>query len=468
MKNRKSLLIKLSLLLSLWLPVVSCDTLEINDLNKGEEEDFFTTRESAFMAISGAYVLARRAIVTETSWALYSDVRSGLLKLNGPEAEELYNQELHSSQALFRTLKDWGRFYKAITQCNVVIEKIGDIPDFITQEEKNNIIAEAKFIRAFLYFNMARIWGDVPLVTKTSQIDAMSRTSEVNLLDFLITDLTAISAVLPDVYLTESGDEDFSSSITRATKGACYALLAHIHAWNGNYPLSLEAVNNLINLERYELHDLANDLSRVFEGNTIENIFVFSALSNFNSDFEYQDLNSDMFNDQVFFNGKLLSRIDPPTYSEVNALYSSSDARRTKYFSINDGTETVSYRKGNFPLVNSSFFRYSDILLLGAEATMVTNPSASEDFLNQVRNRAGLPDYVELDDGALEEAIFTERRRELYGEGQDFFDLVRFGKVSEKVSTISPADVRDGIIYWPISSEAFDNNALMTQNPFWN
>ncbi len=468
MKNRKSLLIKLSLLLSLWLPVVSCDTLEINDLNKGEEEDFFTTRESAFMAISGAYVLARRAIVTETSWVLYSDVRSGLLTLNGPEGEEMSNQELHSSQALFRTLKDWGRFYKAITQCNVVIEKVGDIPDFITDEEKANIIAEAKFLRAFLYFNMTRIWGDVPLVTKTSQIDAMSKTPQIDVLDFLITDLTTISAVLPDVYLTESGDEDISSSITRPTKGATYALLAHIHAWKGNYALALAAVNSVIDLQRYDLQNLDNDLSRVFEGNTIENIFLFSPLSNFNSDFEYQDLNSDMFNDEVFFNGKLLSRIDPPTYAEVNALYSSSDARRTKYFSINDGAETVSYRKGNFPRVNSSFLRYSDMLLLGAEATMETDPAAAEAFLNQVRNRAGLLDYVELDDGALKEAIFTERRRELYGEGQDFYDLVRFGKVSEKVSTISPADVRDGIIYWPISNGAFTNNALMTQNPFWN
>ena len=108
------------------------------------------------------------------------------------------------------------------------------------------------------------------------------------------------------------------------------------------------------------------------------------------------------------------------------------------------------------------------MLLLGAEATMETDPAAAEAFLNQVRNRVGLLDYVELDDGALKEAIFTERRRELFGEGQDFYDLVRFGKVSEKVSTISPADVRDGIIYWPISNGAFTNNALMTQNPFWN
>jgi len=468
MKNRKSLLIKLSLLLSLWLPVVSCDTLEINDLNKGEEEDFFTTRESAFMAISGAYVLARRAIVTETSWVLYSDVRSGLLKLNGPEAEELHNQELHSSQALFRTLKDWGRFYKAITQCNVVIEKVGDIPDFITDEEKANIIAEAKFLRAFLYFNMTRIWGDVPLITKTSQIDAMSKTPQIDLLDFLITDLTAIAAVLPDVYLTDSGDEDFSSSITRSTKGACYTLMAHIHAWKGNYSLALEAVNDVVELQRYQLHSLENDLSRVFEGNTFENIFMFSSLLNFNSDFEYQDLNSDMFNDEVFFNGKLLSRIDPPSYGDVNALYNTSDARRTKYFSINDGAETVSYRKGNFPGVNSSFLRYSDVLLLGAEATMESDPATAEAFLNEVRNRAGLLDYAELDDGPLKEAIFAERRRELFGEGQDFFDLVRFGKVSQEVSTISPADVRDGIIYWPISNEAFLNNALMTQNPFWN
>lgn len=468
MKNRKSLLLKLALLLSLWLPVVSCNTLEINDLNKGEEEDFFTTRESAFMATSGAYVLARRAIVTEASWAIYSDIRSGLLRLNGPEAEDLYNQELHSSQALFRTLKDWGRFYKAITQCNVVIEKVGDIKDFLTQEEKDTMIAEARFLRAFLYFNMVRIWGEVPLVTKTSQIDAMPKSPQIDVLDFLITDLTGISAALPEAYLTPNGDEDVSSSVFRGTRGASLALLAHIHAWKGNDAETLTAVNEVIAMQRYQLHNLENDLSRVFQGTTEENIFAFSPIQNFNSDFEFQDMNSDLLNDQIFFNGKVLSRIETLGYAGVTALYSGSDARRGKYFSVDDAGETVSYRKSNFPLVNSGFFRYSDLLLLAAEATMDTDPSASQDFLNQVRNRAGLVDYVEADDGNLKDAILTERRRELFGEGHDFFDLVRFGKVSEKVATISPAEVRDGIIYWPVSNEAFENNALMTQNPFWN
>lgn len=468
MKNRKSLLLKLALLLSLWLPVVSCNTLEINDLNKGEEEDFFTTRESAFMAISGAYVLARRAIVTEASWAMYSDIRSGLLKLNGPEAEELHNQELHSSQALFRTLKDWGRFYKAITQCNVVIEKVGDIKDFITQEEKNTMIAEARFLRALLYFNMVRVWGEVPLVTKTSQIDAMSKSPQTDVLDFLVTDLSAISSVLPEAYLTPNGDEDVSSSIFRGTKGASLALLAHVHAWKGDYVQSLAVVNDLIAMDRYRLHDLENDLSRVFQATTEENIFAFSNLQNFNSDFEFQSMNADLLNDQIFFNGKVVSRVEPMDYQGVTALFSGADARRGKYFSVDDASESVTYRKSNFPLINSGFFRYSDLLLLAAEASMETDPATSEGFLNQVRNRAGLADYVEADDGTLRDAIFTERRRELFGEGHDFFDLVRFGKVSEKVATISPAEVRDGIIYWPVSNEAFENNALMTQNPFWN
>lgn len=468
MKNRKNLFLKLALLLSLWLPVVSCNTLEINDLNKGEEEDFFTTRESAFMAISGAYVLARRAIVTETSWVLYSDVRSGILKLNGPEADELSEQQLNSSQALFRMLKDWSRFYKAITQCNVVIEKVGDTDEFVTDEERKNMIAEAKFLRSFLYFNMVRIWGDVPFITNTDQIDAMSKTPAADVLSSLITDLNAALADLPTSYTTASGDEDFGSTVLRANKGACYTLLAHIHAWQGNYPSVIESVNSIIALGKYELHSADNDLSRIFQGGTLENIFVLAPLFDFSSDFEYLDLNSDMLEDNIFFSGKVSPRIESMDYASVTALYVSADARRGKYFSVNDGAETVGYRKANFPLINSSFLRYSDVLLLAAEATVDSDPTASEGYLNQVRNRAGLPNYVSLDDGELVDAIFNERRRELFGEGHDFFDLVRFGKVSEKMSAITPADVRSGVIHWPISNGAFENNANMTQNPFWN
>ncbi|MDN5213674.1 RagB/SusD family nutrient uptake outer membrane protein [Fulvivirgaceae bacterium BMA12] len=464
----KNLLVQISLVACVIFFAMSCDDLfEVNDLTKGEEESFFKDRETAEMSVSGAYVLARRAVMTGSSWALYSDVRSGLLKINGPELEDFYNQRLNSNQAMFKNLQDWERFYKAITQCNVVMEQVPKIEEFIKEEEKSRFVAEVKFIRAFLYFNMVRIWGDVPLVTNTSEIDPLPRQDQTEVLGFAIKDLTEALEVLPAVYTTPTGLEDKFTTRSRASKGACLALMAHIHAWAGNYTLSLEAVNSLVALDLYELTPVEL-LQNAFEGITNENIFGLLPADDFNDDFEFST-EDNLFDQDIAFNGKVLPRVEGLSYADVNALYSGSDGRKAKYFEVNDVEETVRFRKitGN-SMINSGFFRYADILLLGAEATVTADPATAIAFLNQVRTRAGLAEYDVTVDGALEDAILTERRRELYAEGHDFFDLVRFGRVSEKVANISPADVRDGIILWPVSSESFLNNSMIVQNPFWN
>ncbi len=459
---------KYILILMVGSIMMSCSSLDINDLNKGEEETFFVDRKSAEMAVSGAYTLARRAVLKDASWAMYSDIRSGMLTLNGPEQDDFLHQQLNSSQALFNTLKDWSRFYHAITQCNVVMEKVPEIKELITDEEKKQIVAEARFVRAMMYFHLVRIWGDVPLVTNTGQIDAMPKKDQSEVLALAQSDLEKALADLPAIYLDPSGDEDQTTSRYRATKGACYALLAHIHTWQGNYTEAALAVDNVINLEVYELTE-GSLLQHVSNGGTPENIFSFNKLQNLTSDFELSENQANVFDDQIYYNGKVRPRIAAMSYQQINALFSGSDVRRAKYFSVDDVNETVEFRKiSNTATVSSGMLRYADVLLLGAEANADADPAKAEALLNQVRNRAGLADYDVSLDGELKDAILTERRRELYGEGHDFFDLIRFEKVSEKVINISPADIRDGILLWPVSPEAFTNNALMTQNPFWN
>ncbi len=447
---------------------ISCDTLDVNDPNKGEEDTFFVNRKSAEMAVSGAYVLARRATLERSSWAMYSDVRSGMLKINGSEYEDFHEQSLNSPQALFADLRDWGRFYDAITQCNVVIEKVPEIHEFITSEEQAQFVAEAKFLRALLYFNMVRIWGDVPLITKTDQIDAMSRTPQTDVLEAIINDLNVAMDDLPAIYLTVDGEDDQFTSRVRATKSAANLLLAHIYTMLGNYPLVLSAVNEIVDTEYYELRD-GGFIQNVFSGITEETIFSFVAVQSTNDDFELSRVDRDVFNDDIYYNGKVSPRVEAMPYAAINALYSGADIRRSKYFSIDDVAESVELRKiTSTTIVNAGFLRYADVLMLGAEATMESDPVASEAFLNQVRNRSGLANYDIALDGPLKDAILTERRREFYAEGHDFYDLARFAKLSANVANISPADVRDGIAQWPLSSGAFDNNAMMTQNSFWN
>ncbi len=441
--------------------VASCGSLDINDLDKGEQEAFLVDRASASNTLGGAFVLARRAITTNSSWIMYGDVRSGMVTINGPERTLFDHQKLNSNTELFQSLNDWKRYYDAIHQCDFVVEEVPLIESLITEDEIALIVAQAKYLRSLLYFNLVRIWGDVPLVSTTSQT-RIPRTDQTMVLDYIIADLEQVEEVLPAQYLDENGELDLEKQYKRPTKGAVYALLAHVQAWKGDKPAALQAVNNLIELDLYNLVP-GRRLNTVLDGGfTEENIFGFFESTNINDDFEMGEFEN-LFQKSIFFQGVVSNRLEPLAFEKLDALYESSDLRRSEYFSVNDVSFEVRMTKESN---GSSLFRLADILLLGAEASAESDPTASRNFLNQVRNRAGIADF----DGSDEElpaAILDERRRELYAEGHDFFDLMRFGKVAEKVRNITPSHIRDGIVYWPLAQVAFANNPSIQQNPFW-
>ena len=99
-------------------------------------------------------------------------------------------------------------------------------------------------------------------------------------------------------------------------------------------------------------------------------------------------------------------------------------------------------------------------------------PRTAKDDLDRIRKRAGLEAYAgSTEPEALRREIFNERRRELFGEGQYYFDIVRNGYYREmlrgKFKTLTDEEVRNGALYTWVSSDAFEKNTLMTQNTYW-
>lgn len=120
---------------------------------------------------------------------------------------------------------------------------------------------------------------------------------------------------------------------------------------------------------------------------------------------------------------------------------------------------------------NRVIWRLADLKLLRAECrARLKMPTAVED-LNDVRARAGLDKYTgSTESEALREEIFNERDRELFGEGQRYFDIVRNGyldRLSTAYQTLTPEDIKNGALYLPVNEKAFKNNELMTQNTYW-
>lgn len=120
---------------------------------------------------------------------------------------------------------------------------------------------------------------------------------------------------------------------------------------------------------------------------------------------------------------------------------------------------------------NRVIWRLADLKLLRAESRARLGLSTAVEDLNDVRERAGLEPYAgSTDSEDLRREIFNERDRELFGEGQRYFDIVRNGyldRLSEAYQQLTAKDIENGALYRPVAQRSFNNNELMTQNKYW-
>ena len=114
------------------------------------------------------------------------------------------------------------------------------------------------------------------------------------------------------------------------------------------------------------------------------------------------------------------------------------------------------------------FFWYSDILLLKDEAdARLGNVADALANLNAIRTRAGIPEFTRDDQPIVIEEVLEERRRELIGEFQRVYDLVRVGRLHEFNPYVTAQGEKDGAGFFPVSDEAFANNPNMEQTYYW-
>ena len=120
---------------------------------------------------------------------------------------------------------------------------------------------------------------------------------------------------------------------------------------------------------------------------------------------------------------------------------------------------------------NKVIWRLADLKLLRAESRARVGLSTAVEDLNDVRERSGLGPYAgSTDSEDLRREIFNERDRELFGEGQRYFDIIRNGyldRLSEAYQQLTAKDIENGALYRPVAQRSFNNNELMTQNKYW-
>ena len=473
--------------------------LEREPVSIPTDANFWKNEADANSGLAGAYSLLRASLNETMAYYSYGDLPTDefVTTLPGEDYGDVgrinwgisFDVTQWNTSRVMNRLRRFDNFYKTINQANRCLKFIPTIPlsEFTSgssEAVRNKLLGEAYFIRAFNYFYMARIWGDVPIVLEAEDDIAASknypRSPQEEVLKQAISDLETAIPFLQWGYIsaTDRG--------VRANRGSAYALLAHIYAWKGDnisYTKTAEYADSVIKQGGYSFVN-RNSYLTIYKGQSSESIFEIAQ----NAKNEGSGSISIAFN--TLKTPYLLTRTGNANFrlevATVKALFPDSNDLRVKngfaFFNTTDpicikysniiytSTNTLGQPTSPLALNNIIIFRYSDMILLRAEALAVTGQfTEARTLLNSIRAQANAIPYTGTD-AKLLETIFDERGRELFIEGHRFYDLVRLGRKGILKFGGVRMDLNDfnlGKYYWPIDPVLMNFNRLLVQTPFW-
>jgi len=459
--GKRALKLKTAILLLGFSIIIlyACTDFLTEDL-KGEfsSDTFYQNDKQAIQALYGVYNAITFSNFNNAVW-VFGDVASDdAVKGGNPgdQSEITYIDEFNADVNNGIISNYWSFTYETIARANNVLANVPAIP--MDEALKNRIIGEAKFIRAYSYFNLVNIFGKVPLklFPQLTQETIHVPLSEVSAIYLQIeTDLSDAAAVLPVSYnSTETG---------RVTRGAAFAMLGKASLYQGNWSASIGYFQQAEALGIYHLlQDFTDNFKLAYE-NSSESIFEIQHLSGQNPStgsalnqwFAPAAEGGYYFNAPTqslvdAFEKSITGEVDPRLDVSIgrdgqpwlngetfSATWSSTGYLTKKH--QQPLSEVSSSLKGDGDL-NYIYLRYADLLLMKAEAfNEINNADSAKANLNKVRQRAragfnGTPpadllaDITTSDQNLLRTAIQNERRVELAQEFHRYFDLMRWGK----------------------------------------
>lgn len=510
--NRK---VRIALVAMVLLVTGACNKqLDIQSSRQADEAGHWTKYEDARSGLISLYGLFRAAVADNNAHWMWGELRNGDFKsVFRPDLKAVIEGNLNASFPLIQKITDWRRFYAVINACNLFIERVdGCLQDKRYTESYYKLdIAQARAVRAFAYFYMVRIWGDVPLITQSfdGSFETLPRTSQDAVLSFAEQELIAAASRLPYLYSGNDPEQLFPNNYygftqdqwlnTPITKLGAYAILAHIAAWEGRY-IDVAVYTDFIltnytksNITLVNTNQLTSSLFNAGTGN-------YNQLVGFNfiqsrgettSEGHFEQLT--LANTTLYPMSKQLPDIYVPKdsissifpqadpYDQRFGVDTSTKARLpfTAYFE-NYNSEVPVFKKirivdgntgngGKFAVYNSAivFTRLEEIKLLRAEALAVLGQSDQALLeLNSIRSNRGTSPILNGTSKDLLTEIFAERRRELMGEGWRWYDQVRYNRLKRNNPVFNQL-LNNGGIYWPVAQEVLNRNPQIVQNPFW-
>ncbi|WP_162054450.1 RagB/SusD family nutrient uptake outer membrane protein [Pontibacter pamirensis] len=508
----------LYVMLAAGLTMTSCENdLDIVNPNAPTTDVFWQDATDAVQGVNAIYSTLHRGPIVLWQWFYYT-VRSDEAFSRSPRVDIPNNMDkfLITDYNFGETNWIYGDNYIGIFRANQVLANVPDIE--MDPDLKARIIGEAKFLRGFFYYNLASLYGNVPIILEPSTptiLPANATRDEV--WAQVAQDLTEAAEVLP---LSYSG-----ANVGRVTRGAAKALLAKVYMQQRNYAAALEPLQWLVEGPGSEVYDLVpnyrdnflasteNNVESVFEWQFATNESEFTdndvATPNQNygsplaqfiapanvgfSDAEVRRWVVDEFYEEETVNGERDPRLEASIFfdstdvrgPEFTMIYGQTFAQR---YGLDDdrawfrkfandaepGRTGEGFRSAN----NYRFIRYADVLLMYAETlNQLGRTQEAYQYVDRVRQRVNLPPLSEVRPNMTQEQfheqIKHERVTELSGEGHRWNDLDRWGyfESQEKLNELIERDpafetfMLDRHRLLPLPQRDVDINPNLVQNP---
>ena len=450
--------------------------------------NFYESKEDAVAAIYSTYErLGTQGLYNLDGVMYILDNASDQIRPFGANAERVALDSYENTPLNTITSDFWRTSFQIINRANAVTNNVPDIQNMDPKLRKS-IVGEAQFLRALAYFNLVRMYGQVPLITKeTESFDDINkpRASVDSVYAQIINDLTESEQSLPLSYNADNQG--------RATVGAAKTLLAKVYLTREEWQKAADKAKEVMDSGTYDLfEDYAHAFLPQFE-NGKEHIFsiqfhagdqnagkqgrfwtytapnarktggrsVAGGGSSFGAVFPemdyYQNYPDDYRKEVNFFTEWSFTDPDTTVTFEPH-LYKYHDPGQT----------TSKQSSVNFPL-----FRYAEVLLIYAEASNEVNGPTPQAYqaINKVRQRARmdkadsvLPDLSGLSQSGFRDAVLQERHWELAGEGKRWFDLKRTERLLDVMSE-DGKNISERNRLFPVPNVELELNNSWNQNP---
>lgn len=477
------------LLMSAVLSSTSCSKfLEEEDPTNLTGDTYFTLPGHADAAIAAAYAQTRfignGAGIFVQNWSL-PEMLSGLAKTETGQNSDLNNiiGLSYNGDNLLIT-QWWNGLYSIIAQSNLILQKVPEITP-MDETARKRILAQAQFLRAWSYFYLVRIWGDVPLIT-----EPVENFTDANLLAPRSPAASVYDKIVADLIAAEGGSLPLTDNSGRAGLGAVKSLLAKVYLTMAGFPLSKGAThfklaadkaNEVITSGSFSLFNTYAELHQLSTENRGEHIFEIQYLGGV-SDNPIQAALLPNFKGVSSLGTEVGSNVPVPAFV---ATYEAGDKRTidrqgfyyTSYFTEGSGVlkplgnpyifkhfDVVANGTSGVPGTNVSSLnimniRYAEVLLTYAEAQNEVDATPSATAWNAyklIRDRAGLvtPAVGTFTKATFRDAVLRERFWELAFEGISWFDMLRTRKgFNLATKNFDPL----------VGYKFFDNNAVVAE-----